>query len=667
MIAVFTEYHFNLNNGLLGHLYLSVGIFVGIFVTRNYQDFLHITLALILARVLSALIYTDSAIWLVFLEAFVYTFSIYGSAYLFRYTYSIFIKEPKGNFASHFFNLIIFFTTALISGFAFAAVNSIFDTILDSNIMLLVAIVQYWSGFMYSILLFSLLIIYSNLYEDIEDTIEKKWYYYIFYNIIFILLTIIIYYPFDYVFTYMHYRFIFLLLYAVSAILFNFKQIMFNNFLYVLGAVFIMLQHFVSNLDYITFQLVLFVSFLNFIIISFRVIFLELVNKSYELEESSNTLEGLIEASFDLLKLGEERHYQHTLQDKDYLVELFNAATKVLTNYDLASCYFRGEELVEFVAAENYDVEVLNNMKVRNEDFKWSLKKPEHVVDSYKMVKATHGDNYEDFIKLVGAEIEESIIFCIFLADGKVGGMSFDIARGSDKHFTLQDYEKMATFQRVMNTFYETSNLIRSNNSLRNDIILSLIHTLELYDQYTGGHSEDVAELSLQIAKRMDLNQTTQNTIYWAGIVHDIGKVGIPSEILNKAGRLSMEEYELIKEHPIFGFEILDRSKDLSTIAKLVKHHHEWWNGSGYPDGLKQDNIPLGSRIIGVCDAVSAMATKRPYTVLKTAEEIVKELKLYTGTQFDPTIAEVMIDYIEEGLLDAFYMRGNNKKIKGNS
>jgi HD-GYP domain-containing protein (c-di-GMP phosphodiesterase class II) len=190
---------------------------------------------------------------------------------------------------------------------------------------------------------------------------------------------------------------------------------------------------------------------------------------------------------------------------------------------------------------------------------------------------------------------------------------------------------------------------------LKNDIVLSLIRTLELFDQYTGGHSEEVAFLSNEIAKRCGLDEQETHDIYWAGVVHDIGKVGIDSSIINKPSKLSLEEYEKVKDHSIFGFEILNKAEDLKTIAILVKHHHEWWNGAGYPSGLEGEAIPIGSQIISVCDAVSTMAKKRPYTIVKTSREIIEELEMYSGVQFSPLPTKHMIKFIKDGYLDEFY------------
>jgi len=153
----------------------------------------------------------------------------------------------------------------------------------------------------------------------------------------------------------------------------------------------------------------------------------------------------------------------------------------------------------------------------------------------------------------------------------------------------------------------------------------------------------------------MKLSKEEIYNAYWSGIVHDIGKVGIPSEIINKPEKLSLEEYTQVQDHPIYGYQILKKSEDLKEIALYVKHHHEWWNGEGYPDNLKGEEIPLISQILVVSDAVSSMATKRPYTSVKSSNEILKEIELYMGIQFAPRPAKAMIEFIKEGSLDEFY------------
>jgi putative nucleotidyltransferase with HDIG domain len=389
-----------------------------------------------------------------------------------------------------------------------------------------------------------------------------------------------------------------------------------------------------------------------------RTIILDSVKKTQQVTDSNNQLDDMINSTFTLFKLGERLEFQKDFNSEDYLKEMFKIASTIFSNYDLASCYVRGQEFVKFIDGVGYDIEFLNNFKFRIEDFEWQKEIPDHIIGSSKIVKQSLKNRYEKYIER-NAELQESITFTVFLQEGLVGGISFDITNDSNKFFTRSDYDNIKSFQRIMNSYYDTKYLITKNNSLRDEIVLSLIRTLELYDQYTGGHSEEVAHFSYEIATKMGLSSKQSYDVFWAGIVHDIGKVGIPSEILNKPDRLSLEEYELIKAHPGFGYEILKKSDDLQHIANLVKSHHEWWNGSGYPQGLKEQEIPLGSQIITVADAVSSMATKRPYTEIKTSQEILNELKMYKGSQFSPVPTEAMIELIESGYLDQYYKTRN--------
>ncbi len=129
--------------------------------------------------------------------------------------------------------------------------------------------------------------------------------------------------------------------------------------------------------------------------------------------------------------------------------------------------------------------------------------------------------------------------------------------------------------------------------------------------------------------------------------MHDIGKIGVAESILHKPGALTDEEYEHIKMHVILGAEFLETSQGLRPLASLTRHHHEWWNGQGYPDGLAGEDIPLEARIIAVCDAVEAMASDRPYHRAMPIHEIITELRRCAGTQFDPDVVEAFIQVVE--------------------
>ncbi len=172
------------------------------------------------------------------------------------------------------------------------------------------------------------------------------------------------------------------------------------------------------------------------------------------------------------------------------------------------------------------------------------------------------------------------------------------------------------------------------------DIIESLVTALEAKDYYTRGHSERVAFMTQELSKKLGIKGLDLESIHMAAHLHDIGKIGVPDKVLNKNGKLLPHEWEYIKMHPKIGFDILNKSYKLKHIAKIVLHHHERWDGKGYPSGLSEQSIPLGSRIIAICDSIDAMTSIRPYREAMSIEECMKEIIINKNIMFDPVIIE---------------------------
>ncbi len=172
---------------------------------------------------------------------------------------------------------------------------------------------------------------------------------------------------------------------------------------------------------------------------------------------------------------------------------------------------------------------------------------------------------------------------------------------------------------------------------------LSLVaRAIDLKDVYTGRHSRDAAEIAVRIARVMGLPETEVRKIRFAGILHDIGKVGVDREIIRKPSTLTAEEMAVMRTHPVIGAKILDSIELLAEAAEIVRHHHEHYDGSGYPDGLKGEEIPIGSRIVLVADAFNAMTTHRPYRRALAPWEAVRILEENAGTQFDPAVVRAL-------------------------
>ena len=194
------------------------------------------------------------------------------------------------------------------------------------------------------------------------------------------------------------------------------------------------------------------------------------------------------------------------------------------------------------------------------------------------------------------------------------------------------DAENRQLFQNVQQGYIET--------------IRALANSIDAKDPYTRGHSQRVTDYAVEIARELKLPEEEVDRIQFGAILHDIGKVGIKDKVLSKAGQLTEEEYEYMKTHPLLGVGIVDPIEFLRAVKPIIRGHHERWDGGGYPDGLKGDDIDLGARIVNVADAWDAMVTQRPYNTPMTHEKAVARLKEIAGTQHDPRVTEAFLSVL---------------------
>ena len=379
-------------------------------------------------------------------------------------------------------------------------------------------------------------------------------------------------------------------------------------------------------------------------------IILERQNNYLQMKVAKDNLERIIFSTNNLVKVGNSMPDEDQGFGREYLKNMFEIACEIYPKFDRASCNTIKGEYVEFVAAKEYDIDHLNSLKFLASEFVWALTKPDIAIGTdYKRVLSEEKLTNE-FINKYGI-LQKSIRFTVYIGDNKYAGMSFDLFENSEYDFNEKDLDNFRSFQNLMNSYYKIGILNNEKDILKDDIVLSLVRTLELYDLYTGGHSEEVADLCAEFGKSLGLPGEEIRELYWAGIVHDIGKIGLPADVLNMSRRLTDDEFEQVKQHPLNGHKILSRSQSLSKIADVVLHHHEWWNGKGYPNALKGESIPYHSRILHVCDAVDAMAKDRIYRKALTEAEIISELERGRGQQFNPEITDYMIAFIKSGKL----------------
>jgi HD-GYP domain-containing protein (c-di-GMP phosphodiesterase class II) len=210
--------------------------------------------------------------------------------------------------------------------------------------------------------------------------------------------------------------------------------------------------------------------------------------------------------------------------------------------------------------------------------------------------------------------------------------------------------------------FVTRFNLRNYREKQKNDVKIILqsmntfINFIDAKDPYTRGHSRRVAMYAAEIAKRMHLSEDEVQNVYYAGLLHDAGKISVPDAVLNKPGKLSDDERRQIQEHTIAGGEMLKQLSSLRGIRETALYHHERYDGKGYPEGLKGESIPLYARIVGVADSYDAMSSNRVYRRHLSKDEIIEEIQQGASTQFDPSIVVYMVDMINDGYVNVVKM-----------
>ena len=248
--------------------------------------------------------------------------------------------------------------------------------------------------------------------------------------------------------------------------------------------------------------------------------------------------------------------------------------------------------------------------------------------------------------KLTDCVIKDSIIVPLKPRDTLLGVIQLCNKKGSNS-FSYEDLDLLKILGSQIAFVIQNSELFNNLEKAYLDTLSALTNAIDAKDSYTRGHSDRVTDLSVRLAKEAKLENSELEKIRLAGMLHDIGKIGIPESILNKPGRLDDQEFEVIKSHPVLGVSILGSVEFLQNVVPIIKYHHERYDGKGYPDKLKGNDIPYLARIVSIADTYDAMTTNRPYRKALTTEESLREIERCKGTQFDPELADLFIQMIQ--------------------
>ena len=233
------------------------------------------------------------------------------------------------------------------------------------------------------------------------------------------------------------------------------------------------------------------------------------------------------------------------------------------------------------------------------------------------------------------------------------------VGKERDAHAILTDVERSQKLRgRLGGIFGERGNASRPASGSPLDpprtieFLEVLAETIETKDRFMRGHARRVALYAGLIADRLCLSAEDHEHVRIAAFLHDLGKVGVPTDLLLRAGALDANERHLVEQHPEIGARLIKPLDIPAAISLAIRHHHEWWDGSGYPDGLSGEDIPLGARIISVADAFDAMSCDRPYRRALARQVITDEFKHFGGRQFDPNLAKEILVLLDTGIWD---------------
>ncbi len=310
------------------------------------------------------------------------------------------------------------------------------------------------------------------------------------------------------------------------------------------------------------------------------------------------------------------------------------------------------EHSVEFFKPENFAILLYSSISdilvIHNEFYSKNGKKPKRMSYSTKEFIITQTKQLKNAIFLFPDD-NYSIIVRLTRHNNFLGFLYMGF-KDEKQLFTVDD-KLLELFVSELEAALYRNRLIEEHNERMKQMVLNAVKThaysIEAKDPYTRGHCDRVEIYSSIIARRLIKDENELFNFKIACILHDIGKIGIPDSLIKKPDKLTKEEYEEMKKHPVIGANI---AKPLygEKIARIIRHHHEWYDGSGYPDGLKGDEIPLESRIMIIGDTYDAMTSTRPYRKAKSHEEAYNEIIKYSGRQFDPELVNIFIEVYDE-------------------
>lgn len=353
-----------------------------------------------------------------------------------------------------------------------------------------------------------------------------------------------------------------------------------------------------------------------------------------------------------LIKMGNEMIYNLiTKQDFALQLEKFLEFVATVLPHDGADISLLKEDHLKVIAIHGYEGEALHDI-VKNLRYDINMFALEReVLQSKKPIIISDTSQDSRWVVSPGLEWIRSAVKIPLVFEDEVLG-TLGITKKEVNAFTEESLKKIESFIHGLSIALHNHLSYEQLQNSRNDTILAMTKMVEIRDPYTSGHKEGISGLAVAIAQEMGLDKESIETIRIASLVHDIGKITVPSEIINKPGKLTETEFGIIKNYPKAGYEILKDISFTSPIAEIVYQHSEKLDGSGYPRGLKGDEIRLEARVILVADVYEAMSSHRPYRPALSHEAAVEELIKNKGILYDPQVVDACLKVVKNSLVN---------------
>lgn len=341
------------------------------------------------------------------------------------------------------------------------------------------------------------------------------------------------------------------------------------------------------------------------------------------------------------------------LGKKEFFSHVFETAFLLIPEAQKGSFYELEDDVFRPIFCKGYRFDLLSQLTFsKDEAFIDFESYSTQAIDAYQVNITKRDDSLFserqiNIFKQLGTYSDFASLYAPIKCEGlKVGLLC--IENFDEKTFSETSRLILKIFAQLISNFYTLKVQKERENKLYREIINALVSTIELKDEYTEGHAKRVSKISQRLAKKMGIPQNRLEIIEATAILHDIGKIGTPLTILNKKSKLTKEEYEIIKRHPENAKVILEKINGFEEIANLAYMHHEYYDGSGYPQGLSGDNIPIEAQIIQVADAFDAMTSKRAYRDAMSIDRVINIFKEERGKQFNPVVTDALIGLLTE-------------------